>query len=76
MSRLTLSRKAQQKARGFIYEQARPLERALYAFHFESAPASGVLSELAKFTVTTALLSVLLRAIVAVVVPLFSLSVD
>ena len=38
-----------QNAAKFIREQARPLDRSLFEFHFESGSASAVSSELAKF---------------------------
>ncbi len=38
-----------QRARTFIFTQARPLERSLYAFHFENGSGEAVLSELSKF---------------------------
>lgn len=37
------------KAAGFIHSAARPLERALFAFHFEKGSRDAVLAELAKF---------------------------
>ncbi len=46
---MKLSKKVQELAKTFLMEQARPLERSLYRFHFEKAPASDVLSELAPF---------------------------
>ena len=46
---LTLSSTAQDHARAFIITQARPLERALYAFHFESGSDQAVYEALAAF---------------------------
>ena len=43
-----LSRQAFDHARHFLKTRARPLERALYEFRFEGAPADGVLIELAQ----------------------------
>ncbi len=45
--KLTADQKS--KAREFITEHARPLERGLYVFHFENGSADGVLAELAAF---------------------------
>lgn len=44
-----LSRQALDRARHFLKTHARPLERALYEFRFEGAPADHVLAELAHF---------------------------
>lgn len=44
-----LTRKAQEKARDFIYEQARLLEQARYAYHFEAGTAENVFTQLATF---------------------------
>ena len=45
----TLTKSAYEKAVTFLNEQARPLEKALYAYHFANAPASSVLEALAGF---------------------------
>jgi hypothetical protein len=37
------------RAREFVFDQARPLERARLLFHFESGPARAVLDELAAY---------------------------
>lgn len=37
------------RAREFVFEQGRPLDRARLRFHFESAPARSVLDELAAY---------------------------
>jgi hypothetical protein len=44
-----LSREAWERARQFILTQARPLERALLAYHFAGGPAEAVLLALASF---------------------------
>ncbi len=44
-----MTKAAHDKAVDYLKTQARPLERALYAYHFESAPAADVLSELAHY---------------------------
>ncbi len=46
---MKLSLDAQQRARLFVMEQGRPLEQALYHYHFEGGPAEVVLGELARF---------------------------
>ena len=46
---LRLAEEKCEKARRFIFEQARTLERSLYGFHFENASKEDVLDELAKF---------------------------
>jgi len=46
---LKLGRVKQEKAKRFIFEQARPLEISLYAFHFEGGSRDDVLDELARF---------------------------
>ncbi len=46
---LMLSSAAMDRARTFIYSHARPLERALYAYHFESGSAEAVFDALAAF---------------------------
>lgn len=48
MPALQLTPAAFARAAAFLY-QSRPLERALFAFHFENAPAAPALAELAKF---------------------------
>ena len=45
----TMSKAAHDKAVDYLKTQARPLERALYAYHFENAPAADVLTELAHY---------------------------
>lgn len=37
------------KARAYLLDQARPLDRALYLFHFEEGPAAAVWQELASY---------------------------
>jgi len=44
-----LSAADQQRAGAFMHSRARPLEQALYAFHFEGAGREGVLDALAAF---------------------------
>jgi len=44
-----LKRQAFAQARHFLKTQARPLERALFEYHFESASPQGVIAELAYF---------------------------
>ena len=44
-----LSVDAQERARAFIDTQGRPLERSLYAYHFEDGSAEAVLAELGRF---------------------------
>jgi len=44
-----LSREAQARARAFIFEHGRPLERAKFRYHFEEGPAEGVFDALAPF---------------------------
>jgi len=44
-----LTGEEQDRARKFIYERARPLERRRFAYHFESGAAEDVLAELAKY---------------------------
>ena len=44
-----LSRAAFERAREFLKTQARPLDPALFEYHFEQAPAESVLRELAHF---------------------------
>ena len=44
-----LSRAAFERAREFLKTQARPLDRALFEYRFEQAPAESVLAELAHF---------------------------
>jgi hypothetical protein len=46
---MKLSMGAQDRAVAFIRSKARPLEQALYAFHFENAGPDGVLDSLAAF---------------------------
>jgi hypothetical protein len=46
---LQLSSAAFDRARNFLKTRARPLERALYEFRFEGAPADRALAELARF---------------------------
>ena len=38
-----------EKARSFMMEQARPLEQALFTYHFEDGDAADVLAELARY---------------------------
>lgn len=44
-----LSEKSFQKAKEFILEQSRPLERALFFYHFESGSKEAVIKELSAF---------------------------
>ena len=44
-----LTKSAQQKAQTFFETQARPLDRTLYAYHFQNGTQEPVLIELAKF---------------------------
>jgi len=44
-----LTREAQERARAFLYTQARPLERAFYAYEFEAGSRIAVFRELAAF---------------------------
>jgi hypothetical protein len=44
----TLSQEAQARARAFIYEHARPLEQAIFAYEFEGGSVAAVLQELAE----------------------------
>jgi hypothetical protein len=44
-----LSQAGQERARAYIYEHARPLERSLYAYHFEGGTRDTVFAELARF---------------------------
>jgi hypothetical protein len=44
-----LSQTASDRAREFLKTRARPLDRALFEYHFEDAPAENVLAELARF---------------------------
>lgn len=46
---MNLSRPAQEKACSFIQQQGRPLERALYAYHFAGGSPEPVLAALASF---------------------------
>lgn len=46
---MQLSRQAFARARAFLHERARPLERALFVHEFEGAPAARVVEELARF---------------------------
>ena len=46
---MKLPRPAQEKARSFIQEQARPLERALCAYHFAGGAPEPILAALAEF---------------------------
>ena len=46
---MKLSADAKQRARSFVMEQGRPLEQALFRYHFEDGPAEAVLGELARF---------------------------
>jgi hypothetical protein len=45
----TLSKAHYEKAVDYLQHHARPLVQALYAYHFNGAPAADVLKELAKF---------------------------
>ena len=44
-----LSKQAFTRARDFIYSKARPLERAMFAFHFEGGAVDDVLIALSQF---------------------------
>jgi hypothetical protein len=44
-----LSREAFDRARAFLHSQARPLDRARFAYRFEDGPAEAVLAELKPF---------------------------
>ena len=46
---MQLSAKRFSKARDFIMEKARPLEKALYRFHFESGVKEDVIHELCAY---------------------------
>ena len=46
---MQLSIEAQNAARVFVNSQARPLEQALYAFHFQGGEADAVLAALSSF---------------------------
>jgi hypothetical protein len=46
---MQLSRQAFERARRFLHEQARPLERALFAHEFEGAAAAAAVDELGRF---------------------------
>ena len=46
---MKLTRDRQAQARAFIFEAARPLEQAQYAYHFENGTAEAVLASLARF---------------------------
>ena len=46
---MKLSRDKQNAARGFIHDRGRPLERSLFAYHFEEGFQDNVLAELMKF---------------------------
>lgn len=46
---MKLSDSARATARAFLFDQARPLEQALYAYHFASGPADAALDALAAF---------------------------
>jgi hypothetical protein len=46
---MKLTREKHEQARTFLFEQGRPLEQALYAFHFGGGPADAGLDALAKF---------------------------
>lgn len=46
---MKLSADSQATARAFVFEQGRPLEQALYAFHFEEGSADAVVDALAAF---------------------------
>jgi hypothetical protein len=45
----TLTPEAHDRARAFVFENARPLEQARYAYHFEEGGAAAVLEALAGF---------------------------
>lgn len=47
--RMKLSQEAQAKAQAFLFEQARPLERSLYSYHFQGGDREEVFTELAPF---------------------------
>ena len=49
MTHLKLDQDSFQRARDFILNQARPLERALYQLHFEDGTAAAVVDALAAF---------------------------
>ena len=44
-----LSKENQELAKSFIFQHGRPVERKLYAFHFDSGSPTDILAELAKF---------------------------
>jgi hypothetical protein len=46
---LRLTKENFTKAREFVHSNARPIDQALYEYHFEGGPISTVLEELAKF---------------------------
>jgi hypothetical protein len=46
---MQLTRERQDRAKTFIYEHARPLERRLFSYHFQGGAAEDVLAELAKY---------------------------
>ena len=46
---MMLSRNMQERARVFLFEEARPLERSRYAYHFGHGDAHAVCAELAAF---------------------------
>ena len=45
----TLTKPEFEQAANYLRTQARPLERALFAYHFEGGPIDTVYAELAKF---------------------------
>src|SRR3712207_6265951 len=46
---MKLSRERQQQAHEFLFTRARPLEQALYAYHFEQSAPEDVYGRLASF---------------------------
>jgi hypothetical protein len=46
---MKLTKSAQAQAKDFIFTKGRPLEQALYNYHFEEGPATAVLDALAHF---------------------------
>ena len=46
---MKLTRKQHEQARAYIYAHARPLEQALYAYHFEGGTVEAVFDQLASY---------------------------
>jgi len=46
---MQLTRERQDRAKSFIYEHARPLERRLFSYHFQGGAAEDVPAEVAKY---------------------------